>query len=58
MNWLANIPPFIGLILVTAGVPGFAILYSATQYLNTSLLLFVAYELVVIVGGFIRPGSE
>ena len=51
MNWLAYLSPLIGIILIIAGVPGFALFYNATQDWNISLLLFIVYELVIIVGG-------
>ncbi|MDX9990863.1 MAG: NACHT domain-containing protein [Anaerolineales bacterium] len=51
MNWLANLAPLIGIMLIIAGVPGFAILYNTTQDLTTSLILLGLYELLVIVGG-------
>ena len=51
MNLLANLAPLIGIFLLLAGVPGFALLYNATKDLPLSLGLFGLYELVVIVGG-------
>lgn len=51
-NWLGNISPIIGLFMLLAGVPAFLVLYRATQDLNLSIIITIAYELVVFIGGF------
>ena len=53
-DFLGNLPLFIGLFLMLAGVPAFMKLYEWTQQdLTASIALTIVYELIVIIGGFL-----
>ncbi len=51
-NWLSNIPPLIGVLLLVAGVPAFITLFQSTQDLKISIIITILYEIVVLIGGF------
>jgi energy-coupling factor transporter ATP-binding protein EcfA2 len=46
------VSPLIGLLFLLAGIPGFRLIYDATQNLTVSIVITVLYELVVLIGGF------
>jgi hypothetical protein len=52
MNWINNILPLIGILMVLGGVPAFLLLFKATQDLTISIVFTIVYEIVIIVGGF------